>query len=209
MKKVKYIVLDFGHGGIDANGIYTTAPAKMFTFPNNEVAYEGKLNREIGKELFEMLDNQPEFETILTVHYDNPEDVLLNERVKITNKYPKDETLFISIHCNAGGGTGFELFTTNGNTESDILAESIATQVELLYNSINKKLRFDYTDGDKDKESDFYVLRKSLCPAVLLECGFFDNYEEFKLLSDPIFQKNLAIQFFIGIMNYLQDYDRL
>ena len=45
---MKNIILDFGHGGIDQNGTYTTAPAKMFTFSNGEIAYEGVLNRQIG-----------------------------------------------------------------------------------------------------------------------------------------------------------------
>ena len=45
---------------------------------------------------------------------------------------------------------------------------------------------------DKDKEEDFYVLRKTKSPAVLLECGFFDNWQDFELLKDPLFQANLG-----------------
>ena len=41
MDKTNYnIILDCGHGGVDSLGKYTTAPAKMFTFSNGEVAYE-------------------------------------------------------------------------------------------------------------------------------------------------------------------------
>ena len=38
---IKNIVLDFGHGGIDINGNYTTAPNKMHKFSNGQIAYEG------------------------------------------------------------------------------------------------------------------------------------------------------------------------
>ena len=44
---IKNIILDFGHGGIDENGNYTTL-GKKHTFPNGETAYEGVINRRIG-----------------------------------------------------------------------------------------------------------------------------------------------------------------
>jgi len=41
---IKNIILDFGHGGIDESGKYTTK-GKKHDFGNGEVAYEGVLNR--------------------------------------------------------------------------------------------------------------------------------------------------------------------
>ena len=40
---------------------------------------------------------------------------------------------------------------------------------------MNKLLRKDTTDGDKDKEADFYVIKKAPCAAVLTENFFYDN----------------------------------
>ena len=31
------------------------------------------------------------------------------------------------------------------------------------------RLRSDYSDGDIDREEDFYILKHTLCPAVLTE----------------------------------------
>lgn len=202
---IKNVVLDFGHGGLDPNGNYTTAPAKMYKFSNGEVAYEGVLNREIGKLIYNYLKNNTSLNIICTVKPEDYKDISLQERVRITNKLNASETIFISIHCNAGGGTGFELFTTVGITKSDLLAETIANNIESLYNEYKLKLRYDFSDGDKDKEINFYVLKHTNCPAVLLECGFFDNYKDYTLLKDPIFQDKCAYSIFKGIKEYINN----
>ena len=83
---IKNVVLDPGHGGIDRNGKYTTAPAKMYKFPNGEVAYEGVLNRAIAKEVARCLEGESGINVIFTVSPEDPKDVSLSERVRITNK---------------------------------------------------------------------------------------------------------------------------
>ena len=200
--KIKNIILDPGHGGIDSEGNYTTAPAKMFTFEDGTTAFEGKLNREIAAQVAQCLKKH-EFNVVFTVHPNDPTDMSLRERVRIANSYNKNETIFISIHCNAGGGTGFEIFTSIGNTKSDILAEEISEAVEGVYRRHSLKLRYDFSDGDKDKESDFYVLRKTKCTSTLVECGFFDCRKDFELLRDPAFQADLGSFIYTGILNYV------
>ena len=44
-------------------------------------------------------------------------------------------------------------------------------------------MRKDHTDGDPDKESQFYVLKNTSCPAVLLEFGFMDRLEDAILIN--------------------------
>lgn len=205
--EVKNIILDFGHGGVDNNGHYTTAPSKMYKFPNGEVAYEGQLNREIGGKVYRLLKkNYPNKNIKCTVSPNDSRDLSLSYRVRVANQYPANDTIFVSIHSNAGGGTGFEIFTTRGVTKSDKLAEDIADEVEKVYKNLNLRLRYDFSDGDKDKEADFYVLRKTKCPAVLLECLFFDNYEDFQYLKDEDFQGELAYAIYKGVSNYI-NYD--
>jgi len=202
---IKNIILDRGHGSLTKDGKYTTAPSKMFKFPDGKIAYEGLLNSQITKKVGDYLKTHSEFNTIYTVAPEDPTDLPLILRVSLANKYKGKETIFISIHCNAGGGTGFEIFTTKDTTESDKLAEHIAKEVEVVYKENKLKLRYDLSDGDKDKEEDFYVLRKTNCPAVLLECGFFDNKEDFKLLSNEDFQFDLAHKIYLGILNYTDE----
>lgn len=206
MSNYKRIVLDFGHGGVNTRGEYTTAPAKMFKFPNGDIAYEGVINRWLGeKVVMELKEQIPELSRVMTVHYTDYNDVPLANRAALVNSFNSSETLFVSIHCNAANSKarGFEIFTTKGVTESDTLAECIADEVETLYNKLGLKLRFDTSDGDKDKESDFYVLRKTKCPAVLIETLFFDNYEDYCFLRNLVFQEDFAKAVVRGIKNFL------
>ena len=91
--------------------------------------------------------------------------------------------LFISIHCNAAGNgkewttaRGWEVWTTRGKTKSDKLATYLYEAAKEIY--AGHKLRTDFTDGDPDKEKDFYVLKHTSCPAVLIEHFFMDNKED-------------------------------
>lgn len=104
-------------------------------------------------------------------------------------KYGKQNVLFISLHCNAAKGTGWqkakgwEIWTSKGQTESDVLANCIYFAAEQVMKG--RMLRADKSDGDMDKEADYCVLKKTACPAVLLESGFMNDKEECEyLLSD-------------------------
>lgn len=200
---IKNVILDFGHGGIDDNGNYTTAPSKMYKFPNGEIAYEGVINRQIGGHVLTCLRSHLHLNVITTVAETDSRDIALSHRVRVANSYNPKETIFISIHCNAGGGEGFELFTTKGITKSDALAESLADNMEHVYDKYKMRLRYDFSDKDKDKEVDYYVLRKTKCPAVLLECGFFDSRKDFDKLKDPLFQSELASYIYTGIIEFI------
>lgn len=181
----KTIVIDCGHGGL-LNGKYTTGLKKMFKFPNGEVAYEGVINRMFGKMIGDMLIEKG-YNVVYTVEPSDPTDTPLWKRVAISNKYRKDEALFLSIHCNAFNSRahGSEIFTTVGKTMSDLLADDIMREINKSCKEL--KMRWDLSDGDLDKESQFYVIRKTRLYAVLLECLFFDNWENYQLTKDEDF----------------------
>lgn len=197
------IVIDCGHGGINTKGIYTTAPAKMFTFPTGEVIYEGVINRQIGEKVFNLL-NQKGYCPIFTVNPDDATDLSLSKRVKLINGL-KSPTIGVSIHSNASKdqkARGFEIWTSKGKTKADILAIHIGEEIKEEFPDI--RFRKDLSDGDLDKESDFYVLRKTKYPMVLLENLFFDNYEDAQLLWFEDFQNRLANRICNGIIRYLK-----
>lgn len=203
----KSVVLDFGHGGLDKDGNYTTAPYKMHRHSESEIAYEGVFNRQIGGMIQAYLrTKEPGLKVVTTVGADDPRDLSLAYRVRVANKLKANETIFVSVHSNASkmhNGRGFEIYTTKGETKSDSLATSIGDEVKELYEDLNLKLRFDFADGDLDKEVDFYVLRKTKCPAVLLECLFFDQRDDYSFLKDAGFQKNIAWKVYKGIIKFI------
>lgn len=119
-------------------------------------------------------------------------DISLSERIRrintICNKYGAGNVVLVSVHANAVGdssqwmtGKGWEAYTTRGKTKSDILADFLYKRAES--NLKGRKIREDWTDGDRDKEADFYIIKKAKCPAVLTENFFYDNKDDLAYLT--------------------------
>mgnify|MGYP000506049638 CR=1 FL=1 len=116
------------------------------------------------------------------------EDISLQERCARANRVK--DSILVSVHCNAAGsGTqwmtarGWEAWTSVGQTKADKLAECLYQSAEQVLKGM--KIRKDTADGDSDKESGFYILKHTVCPAVLTENLFQDNREDVDfLLSD-------------------------
>lgn len=174
-------LIDSGHGGM-VGGNYVTAPAKMFKHGNGEVAYEGIINRKVKELLFKVMD---QFDLTYVDVCPTELDLSLSIRVNFANhiakKYERDNCLYVSLHSNAGGGTGSEFFTSKGDTVSDIYATMLYKEMKESFPDM--KLRTDYSDGDPDKEADFFVLKNTICPAILSEFLFFDNFDEWQMLK--------------------------
>lgn len=182
---MKYVwAIDKGHGGI-IDGQYVTAPSKMYEHSSSEVFYEGVSNRVIGDLL---LDLGRQEDLVMIDICPTELDVPLPVRVKIVNQYYKQygNLVLLSLHSNAGGGSGFEVWTSVGQTRSDKFAEILGGR--LVHSFPDLSFRSDTVDGDLDKESQFYILAKTKCPAVLPECLFFDNYNEYLLLEEGEFR---------------------
>ena len=61
-------------------------------------------------------------------------DISLKERCNRANKiYAQNKNIMlVSVHANAGGGTGFECFTSKGVTKSDTYAEIFCKKARLI-----------------------------------------------------------------------------
>lgn len=207
MKEQRWIaLLDAGHGGI-INGKYQTKGKRAYYKDGeylgqsesyesfaDEWIYEGVNNRIIRDMVSEMLIEQG------IKHYyvggDTQEDFSNSKRADLANeiaaKHPELNFVFISIHSNAGKGTGNEIFTTKGLTKSDKFAEIMCEEIEESFPDM--ALRTDkWSDGDKDKEANFTVIKKTSMPAFLIEFGFMDTYEDFLIISSEEGQKRMAI----------------
>lgn len=177
--------LDSGHGGKTADGTYLTAPAKMYEHSPAEIFYEGVFNRlikdallrDLWKEGIDTIDVCP-------TELDLPLDVRVNIINSIYKKY--ENAVLISLHSNAGGGTGFEVWTSYGQNRSDKFAQLFG--VQCLRDFPDIKFRTDTRDGDMDKEAAFYILKHTNCPSILPECLFYDNYHDYLLLDEPEFR---------------------
>ena len=168
----KTILLDNGHGGV-INGVYQTPGKRSPKWKDGSQLFEGEFNRVIVNGIIHKLAQ-------LNIPYVNitPEygDISLETRVKRANEYP--DSVLISVHSNAGGGNGFEAYTYYGTSQSDTYATYMYE--EFIKEFPTSKVRTDYIDHDIDKESNLYILRKTIMPAVLTENFFMDNFFECK-----------------------------
>lgn len=175
-------LLDNGHG-------QNTPGKRSPVWADGSQLFEWEFNRDIVRRIAAKLDD-------LAIRYEilTPEtnDVSLQERCRRANEYQQmyNNCVLFSIHGNAGGGTGWECYTSRGTTKAD----EIAT---LLYQEAEKefpgwKIRKDYTDEDADKEANFYILRHTICPAVLTENFFFDNEKDCKLMLSEDGRERIA-----------------
>ena len=133
-------------------------------------------------------------------------------RCKIVNDLHKKykNCIYVSIHVNAAGNgiswsnaTGWEAYTSIGKTQADVLAT-------YLYNSAKKNLsgktiRTNMSDGDMDKEANFYVLKHTNCPAVLTENFFMDNKKDLEYLNSDLGFYQIVKTHVDGIINYIKD----
>ena len=125
----------------------------------------------------------------------------LDYRTSLSNDWGAD--LFVSIHCNSAvspNAAGYEVWTSPGDTEGDALATCIYAQIAIEFP--DRTGRADYSDGDPDKESRFYVLVHTDAPACLVEMAFISNDEEAALLSDSARQERYARAIARGVTDY-------
>ena len=168
------ILIDNGHG---TNTPGKRSPDGLF----REYAY----TRELASEIVSQLRRQGYDASLLV-----PElyDIKLLERVHRVNvkcqSLGANNVLLVSIHCNAAGNgrewmnaRGWEAWTSSGQTEGDKLAECLYESAMASFPSTTK-IRSDWGDGDYDKENQFTILSKTLCPAVLTENFFMDNKDD-------------------------------
>lgn len=138
-------------------------------------------------------------------------DIALSTRVRRVNKVCTQEgaasCILISIHANAAGdgsrwmnAKGWSAYTSKGKTGGDTLAEFMYDAFERAFQ--DRKIRKDMSDGDRDWEENFTVLKNTKCPAVLLENFFYDNQEECAWLLNSVTKARIADAIASGIMLY-------
>ena len=188
--KNKIITIDPGHGGSDSGAVG----------PNGYTEKEGAFA--ISQKVASIL-NQSGAKVVMTRDSDvdvyGPNASARNElqaRVDVGNRVNSD--IFVSIHCNAfvnPAANGTQTFYYGSSYQGQRLAQNI--QEKMIE-----------ANGLRDRgisTCNFYVVKHSYMPAVLIETAFITNYDEEALLSDDEWQTTMAKAIAEGINEYFSN----
>lgn len=192
-KDKKVIVIDPGHGGFD--------PGKVGV---NEVL-EKDINLKISLLLKDVLESEG-YEVLMTRTEDcglyastdsNKKRADMQKRVEIINS--SNAVLAVSIHQNSfeqESSKGAQVFYHQESEKGKVLGETLQETIKSVIADGNHRVA-------KSNDS-YYMLRKTQCPLVIVECGFLSNQAEAKLLTEDEYQKKMAGAIRDGIKKYLE-----
>lgn len=121
----------------------------------------------------------------------------LSEEIKECNAYGPD--LAVSIHNNAGGGDGAEVFYHYGGGKSKTLAENILAEIE----KVGQNSRGAKTRKNANGKDYYGFIRETSAPAVIVECAFVDNASDLKILATEDDRKKMGQAIAKGILKAL------
>jgi len=186
------VVLDPGHGGYDPGAI------------TSHGVYEKDLTLQVAQRVKELLDPSG-IKIVLT--RDEDEDYVpsgvkgkgtkkqidLNQRILLASQAGGD--VLVSLHVNSvakGDNSGAETFYHYSSASGKRLAEAIQRELAKVP-GMNRRVA---------KPADFYIIRNTAMPAVIVELGYLSNTVEQKKLQQAWYQDQLARAVAKGIISY-------
>ena len=107
--------------------------------------------------------------------------------------------IFVSIHANKfpiAKYRGIQVFYSPNDKKSEALAI-------LIRENVIENLGEHNDRAVKKADTSIYVLDRAKCPAVLIECGFMSNPDDFALMTSEAYQEELAFVIANSIMEYI------
>ncbi len=171
------IFIDAGHGGTDPGAVANGLREKDLTL-------------KIALKTRDILNSEYEGHSLM-LSRTTDQSLTLTQRTNMANSWGANYLL--SIHINAGGGTGFESFIYNGSysgkTETNRLRSIIHDEI------VNQT---GFRDRGK-KEKNLHMLRESRMQATLTESGFIDNSTDAEKLKSDAFLTRIARGHALGL----------
>ncbi|MCM3456545.1 N-acetylmuramoyl-L-alanine amidase [Heyndrickxia oleronia] len=161
------LFLDPGHGGSDPGAVGNGIREKDITL-------------KIATKIRDFLLNEYSNVTVLMSRTGDTYPTL-SDRTNAANSWGAN--YFLSIHINAGGGTGFESFVYPGvDTPTTTYQSAIHSEI----------MKLNQLSDRGKKQSNLHVLRESNMPALLTENGFIDNANDAAKMKSDSWIANVA-----------------
>jgi N-acetylmuramoyl-L-alanine amidase len=186
------IAVDPGHGGID-NGAVGTDTGVF------EAALNLEISQLIAKQFMlsgaDVLMTRKSAEVDYTGDGNTQKRKDMNSRSKVVQA--QNPQVLVSIHMNKYPDrkvSGAQVFFEKGSVEG----EKLATYIQESLNS-----GMDAAKKRTAKPGDYFMLKVTSSPSVIVECGFLSNHDDEKKLLDPDYRAKLADCIYKGICTYL------
>ena len=227
--RIGAILIDPGHGGKDPGASDThTVNGKKFT------VQEKNVNLSVGLKLYDYLKKAyPDKKILMTRNTDSY--LTLAQRTEIANNVklaPNEAILYVSIHVNASldkKASGYEVWYLSPGYRRQVI-EKDSLEDESLFPIINSMMEEEYTtesiliakfimDGISAqvgklsssrgiKAEEWFVVRNSNMPSVLIETGFLSNPTEAALLADDKYLQKLSFGIYNGLQAFVTHFER-
>ncbi len=184
------IVIDAGHGGVDA-GVRGKISGEK----------ESDINLSIAKHLKGYLSGAG-FNAVMTrttqggLYGTSTKGFKMRDMKKRKQVIEESSAdMVVSIHqnfCPLPSKRGSHVFFDKTSEAGKLLADSIQHSLNALNGA----------DGNTSLAGDYYMLKCTQNPSVIVECGFLSNSEDERLLCTDEYRKNVAYAVFRGIVAY-------
>ncbi len=186
----KMIMIDAGHGGSDAGAV-------------RGKTYEKDINLAIALKVQKYLESSGAI-----VIQSRVDDSALG-RTKSDDMYlrkklgsQEDLDVVVSIHQNTSPSSsshGAEIYYYVKSEDGKLLAQSMKVGLKIGIGGENIR---------KIIGQDFHMLKRTLAPSVLIECGFMTNGNELGNLKYEKYQEKIAYGIYLGLVEYFRQQER-
>ncbi len=227
--RIGAILIDPGHGGKDPGASYTHTVNGKKIF-----VQEKDINLKVGLYMRDLLKKAyPEKKIIMT--RDTDVFISLAGRTEIANSVKLKENeaiIYISIHVNASLNSavnGYEVWYLSPGYRRQVLSDSDVDDPSLKP-ILNSMLEEEYTTesvliakfimegigvqiGNQSpsrgiKEEEWFVVKNSNMPSVLVEIGFLTNEKEAVLLANDEYLKKMSLGIYNGVQAFVKHFER-
>ena len=223
------VLIDPGHGGKDPGAMDThTINGKKVTVKEKDI------NLAVGKMLYSRLKSAYPDKKILMTR-DTDTFLSLSQRTDIANSVKLKDgeaILYVSVHVNSSldkKASGYEVWYLSPGTRRTVLDKN-TTDDKNLFDIMNSMMEEEFTtesiliakfimDGLQAqvgnlatargiKAEEWFVVKNSNMPAVLVEVGFLSNQKEAALLVDNAYLQKLSLGIYNGLAAFVTHFER-
>jgi N-acetylmuramoyl-L-alanine amidase len=228
--RIAAIIVDPGHGGKDngASGTHTVN-GRTFTVKEKDV------NLRVSRDLHALLRAAYPDKQILLTRTDDTY-IELKDRAVFANSVPLKETeaiIYISIHANASlskSGRGYEVWYLSPETRRTLVTETKHADFPEVIPVLNDMMEEEFTTESITmaqfimkqfmenlgslipsrgiKPEDWYVVKNSRMPAVLVELGFVTNEADALLMTDETYLRKFSQALYKGITQFVTVFEQ-